>query len=202
MRTILLALLLGTALPAAATPATNLAAVIADHWEWALSTYPELATSVGDRRGDGKLADPSLAAADREAAAMRGFLARLDRIDASGLSAADKVNLAVLRRLLADRVAANGFGQRAVTFTTYSSWYLDFAGLPESMPLRTRADYLSYLGRLAAYPAYNRAEIAVTRTGVAGGYAQPCETLPGFEKTISTHIVASPSSRCSGSRSP
>ncbi len=192
MRAILLATLLGTVLPAAATPATDLAAVIADHWQWALSTDPELATSVGDRRGDGKLADPSLAAADREAAAMRGFLGRLDRIDPASLSAPDKVNLAVLRRLLADRVAANGFGQRAITFTTYSSWYLDFAGLPEATPLRTRADYVSYLGRLAAYPAYNRAEIAVTRSGVAAGYAQPCGTLPGFEKTIATHIVATP----------
>lgn len=179
--------------PALAARATaDLAAVIADHWQWALSTDPELATSVGDRRGDGKLSDPSLAAADRKAATMRGFLVRLDRIDPADLSAADRVNLAVLHRLLVDRVAVNGFGQRAVTFTTYSSWYLNFAGLPESTPLRTRADYASYLARLAAYPAYNRAEIAVTRSGVAAGYAQPCTTLPGFEKTISTHIVGTP----------
>ena len=53
-------------------------------------------------------------------------------------------------------------------------------------------DYESYLSRLAAYPAYNRAQIAVTRSGVAAGYAQPCEPLRGFETSITTHIVAAP----------
>ena len=157
MRILLAAVLLAT--PAAATPATDLAAIIHDHWQWALSVDPLLATQVGDRRGDGKLADPSLAEADREAAAAQGFVARLDRIDPAALPPAARVDRAVLRRLLGDRIAGNGFAQRAVTFTTYAGWHTDFAGLPERTPLATRADFESYFGRLAAFPAFNRAEI-------------------------------------------
>ncbi len=177
---------------AAATPADDLAGVLRDHWAWSLSVDPLLATEVGDRSGDGKLPDPSLAEADRQAATMQGFIARLDRIDAAQLSPADKVNRGVLRRMLGDRVEGNRFGQRAITFTTYSGWHTGMASLPEQVPFETRADYVSYLDRLAAYPAFNRAEIAVTRSGVDAGYAQPCAPLAGFEASIAAHIVARP----------
>ena len=176
----------------AATPSADLARVIADHWQWALDTDPLLATEVGDHRGDGKLPDASLAAADRNAATEAGFIARLDRIDPAGLTPAERTNRAVLRRMLADDVAGNGFGQRAITFTTYAGWHTGFAGYPEQATLRTRADYDAYLDRLAAYPAYNAQEIAVTRTGLAAGYAQPCEPLKGFEQSIATHVVDAP----------
>ena len=172
--------------------ADSLTAVLRDHWAWARAVDPLLATQVGDRSGDGRLPDPSLAEADRQAATARAFVARLDALDAAVLSPADRTNRAVLRRLLTDQVTANGFVQRAVTFTTYSGWHTALAGLPEHMPLKTRADFDSYLARLAAYPAYNRAEIEVTRSGVAAGVAQPCAALAGFEASITAHIVAAP----------
>jgi uncharacterized protein (DUF885 family) len=180
------------AAPATATPSTDLATVIADHWQWALDTDPGLATEVDDARGEGKLADPSLAAADRNAATEAGFIKRLDAIPAAGLSSADRVNRGVLRRMLADDVEGNRFGQRAITFTTYSGWHTDFAGYPERARFRTRADYDSYLNRLAAYPAYNRQQIEVTRSGLVAGFAQPCDPLKGFDVSIRTHIVDDP----------
>ncbi len=192
MRALMIAMLLGSAAPLVAAPADDLAGVIRDHWQWSLNADPFLATQVGDRRGDGKLGDPSLAEADRQAKAQQGFIDRLDTIDPAALSPADRVNRAVLRRMLAANVAGNGFGQRAITFTTYSGWHTGFAGLADSVPLETKADYVSYLDRLAAYPAYNTAAIAVTRSGVAAGYAQPCAPLTGFEKTITAHVVAKP----------
>jgi len=189
MRRLLTALLLLSAAPVSAAPADDLAAVIREHWAWAVRIDPGLATEVGDHSGDGKLSDPSLAEADREAATAAGFIARLDRIDAAALPPADRVNRAILRRLLATQVEGNAFGQRAMTFTTYSGWHTGFAGSPDREPLLTKADYVSYIDRLAAYPAFNRAEIAVTRTALAQGYAQPCVPLQGFEKSISAHIV-------------
>ena len=102
---------------------------------------------------------------------------RLDRIDPKALSAADRTNRAILRRQLAEQVEGNRFGQRAVTFTTYSSWFQNIAGLGEDLPFQTKADYESYLTRLAAYPAYNDAQIEVTRRGLREGCAQPCAPL-------------------------
>ncbi len=189
--TMLAATALMAAAPLAAAPSADLARVIADHWQWALTNDPFLATEVGDHRGDGKLPDASLAAADRAAATEAGFIARLDRID-TGLTAAERVNKGVLRRMLADDVAANGFGQRAITFTTYSGWHTGFASYPDQATLRAATDYDGYLARLAAYPAYNRQQIEVTRTGIAAGYAQPCAPLKGFESSINAHIVTDP----------
>jgi uncharacterized protein (DUF885 family) len=184
--------LLLTAAPIAAAPADDLKSVIADHWAWSLSVDPFLATQVGERSADGKLPDPSLAEADRQAVTAQGFITRLDKIDASALSPGDRVNRDVLRRMLAGQVDGNRFGQRAMTFTTYSGWHTGFAGYPESVRLETRADYDHYLERLAAYPAFNKAEIDVTRTGLQAGYAQPCAPMMGFETSITTHIVAKP----------
>ncbi|GGE08245.1 hypothetical protein GCM10011529_13360 [Polymorphobacter glacialis] len=189
MKLLAVALALCLAAPAAAD---NLKSIIADHWAWSLSIDPGLATEVGDRSGDGKLRDPSLAQADRNAVTAKTFITRLDAIDPAALTPADRVNRGVLRQMLADDVAGNAFGQRAMNFTTYSGWHTGFAGLPDRARFENRADYESYLGRLAAYPAFNAAQIAVTRTGLAAGYALPCAPLIGFEKSISAHITARP----------
>ena len=64
-----------------------------------------------------------------------------------------------------------------MTFTTYASWFQNAAGMAEQLPFQTRADYESYLARLAAFPVYNDAYLDVTRRGVKEGYAQPCVPL-------------------------
>ena len=174
---------------ALAAPADDFRKLLDDHWTWYLSTNPLQATDLGVRSFDDQIGDPTLAEADRQAVAAQGFIARIDGIDPAALPAADRVNRAILRRMLAEQVEGNGFGQRAMTFTTYYGWHTGFAGFPESAPFSTRADYLSYLARLNAYPTYNRAQIAVTRSGLKSGHAQPCAPLKGFETSISAHVV-------------
>ena len=174
---------------ALAAPADDFRKLLDDHWAWYLSTNPLQATDLGVRSFDDRIGDPTLAEADRQAATATGFIARIDAIAPAGLTPADRVNRAILRRMLAEQVEGNGFGQRAMTFTTYYGWHTGFAGFPESAPLSTKADYLSYLARLNAFPAYNRAQIAVTRSGLKSGHAQPCAPLKGFETSISAHVV-------------
>ncbi|MBX9795334.1 DUF885 family protein [Sphingomonas sp.] len=192
MKKLLAAMLLATAAPALAAPSDDLARVIDDHWAWWLATNPEQATALGERRYDDKISDVSLAEADRQAAAAQGFLKRLNAVPDSGLSTAERVNKAILARLLSEQVEANGFGARQVLFTSYYSWHQGFASLAENVPLRTRADFDSYLARLAQYPALNREAMRITRAGVAAGYAQPCVAIGGIEKSITGVITASP----------
>lgn len=177
---------------AVAAPADDLKTLLDEHWAWTMRNAPVYATMLGVRDYDNELGDPTLAAEDRRAAEAQAFIDRLDRIDASALSPADRTNRAILRRQLAEQVEGNRFGHRTVTFTTYSSWFQNIAGLGEDLPFQTRADYESYLTRLATYPAYNDALIEVTRQGLRDGYAQPCAPLQGFEKTIAGVIVADP----------
>lgn len=192
MKRLIAAALLIAATPAMASPSDDLARVIADHWAWYLSVNPEQATSLGERRYDARISDLSLAEADRQAAASKGFLDRLRAIPDAALSPAEQVNKGVLARVLAEQVEANGFGERQMLFTTYYGWHQGFAELASNLPFRARADYESYLARLAQYPGQNGAALKITRDAVAQGYVQPCDALAGYEKTIIGVIAENP----------
>src|SRR5206468_3335158 len=109
----------------------------------------------GVRTYDDRLEDPSLAAEDRRAAEAGAFLAQLEKIPAANLSPEDRTNRAILKRSLEGAVEGNRYPQRTMLFTTYSGWHQNFADLANAVPLRTRADFESYLQRLAAYPKLN-----------------------------------------------
>ncbi len=178
----LMALLLAGA--AHATPATDLDSVLADHWRWWLADNPVDASALGEHGGDGRLRDISLAAEDRRAAVAQSFLDRLNAIPDATLSGAAKTNKAILARALGDAVASNRFGERSMLFTTYASWYQDFAALADNSPFAGKRDYESYLDRLAAYPSENQEAIRITRAAIAGGYVQPCSVLGGIQQSI------------------
>src|SRR6185503_6037919 len=67
-----------------------------------------------------------------------------------------------------------------------------YAGLSRNLPFHTRADYDSYLTRIAQYPRLNDQALAITANAVRGGFVLPCSVLGGVERTISGVIVADP----------
>lgn len=178
--------------PAERAPRSPFEQLLAEHWQWFLRENPILATTLGVRTYDRELGDLSLAAMDRRARDAAGFLARLDGIDTTRLTATERVTGAILRRDLAETVEGNRYGQRSVLFTTYYGWHTGFADLPDRHPFRDRADYEAYLARLAAFPRYNRGAIETTRAALTGGFAQPCAPFVGYERTMSGVIAGEP----------
>jgi uncharacterized protein (DUF885 family) len=191
-----LALLLGAALlaaaPAVAAPADDFHKLMDEHYAWLLRESPTYATSLGVRDYDDRIEDISLAARDRQAQEAKAFLARLETIPEAGLGPADRVNRAILKRGLEEGIEANGFRQRLMLFTTYSGWHQNFAGLADNLPLRTRADYESYLTRIAQYPKQNDAALDITGQAVRGGFVLPCSVLGNYEKSIAGVIAGDP----------
>jgi uncharacterized protein (DUF885 family) len=191
-----MSLLIGAALlaasPAAAAPADDFKRLIDEHYSWLLRESPTYATSLAVRDHDDRIEDLSLAARDRQVVEAKAFLARLERIPAEALSPADRVNRAVLRRQLQEGIEANGFRQRVMLFTTYAGWHQNFAGLADNLPFRTRADYESYLARIAQYPKQNDAALDITGQAVAGGFVLPCSVLGNYEKGIAGVIAEDP----------
>ena len=192
--TLLLALVasLAFATPAAAAPADDFRILLDEHYRWLLRENPTEATALGIRDYDDRIRDLSPEARDRRVAEARAFLERLERIPADQLEPADRVNRAILRRLLAETVEENRFGQRDMLFTTYYGWHQGFAGLARSLPFRTRADFDSYLTRIEQYPRLNDQALAITANAVRGGYVLPCSVLTGYERTIAGVIVEDP----------
>lgn len=167
--------------PLLAGPVEDYEALREDVWQATLDSSPWLATSIGDRRGDGQLGDFSLAEFERSVERAKAFLSRLDAIDESGLTQELRVDRAVLRSSLVDQIeAANHDHESYVLFTSRGGWFLDIAGLPDRSPFFTLADYESYVGRLEAYGRVNADSIARSREAVARGLTQPCELLQGL----------------------
>jgi uncharacterized protein (DUF885 family) len=178
--------------PAAAAPADDFKKLLADHYAWLLRTNPVQATTLGVRDYDREIGDLSPAARTRYQAEARALLARLDAIPAAQLSAGDRTNRAILKRMLRQTVEGARFGQRSMLFTSYSGWHQGFAGMATNLPFRTKADYESYLARIAQYPKLNDAALAITADAVRGGYVLPCSVLPGYDRTISGVIAEDP----------
>ncbi len=189
MRTWYGMLMLALAAPAIAAPADNLKAVIDEHWAWSMKENPVYATMLGIRDHDSQIGDISLAAEDRRAGQAQAFLSRLNAISAAQLSPQDRANQAILKRNLEEAVEANRFGQRMILFSNRSGWHQSFIGLAEQMPFRTKADYESYLTRIAQYPRLNDEAIGITRRAVKEGYMLPCAAMKDFDKSISGVIA-------------
>ena len=172
------------AAPAQASPSDDFKALLDEHFAWVLKENPGFARSVGVDIDPIAVGDVSLAAEDRRAAAEAVFLKRLDAIPDSGLTSAQRTDKAILRRLLAESIENNGFGQRTILFTSYSNPWQSAAGQGERTAFRRKADYAAYLDRLAKFPETNDVLIDITAQAVKGGYIQPCVSLVGFEQTI------------------
>ncbi len=193
MRPIFIALLLASAAPAQAAPADDFRRLLDDHYAWLLKENPTYATSLGVRDYDDRIDDISPEARDRRAREAETFLNRLNAIRTAQLSAADRTNHAILGRALAETVEANRYPQRTMLFTTYYGWHQGFAGMADNLPFRTKADYESYLTRLAQYPRLNDAALAITAEAVRGGFVLPCSVLGNYEKSIAGVIAEDPS---------
>jgi uncharacterized protein (DUF885 family) len=187
---LLLALSLGLSAPAAASPAEDFTKLTSEYWAFVLRENPTFASTLGHREYDAELGDISLAAEDRRAAEAGRFLTRLNAIPESGLSPADRVNKAILKRSLEEWIEGNRFGQRVMLFTNRSGWHQSIADLSENLTFRNKTDYENYLKRLAQYPAYNDEALRISTRAVEEGYTLPCAAMGGFENTISGVIPA------------
>ena len=175
------------------TAQAQLARILDDHWNWYLSVHPVEATARGVRSYDDRIYDMSLAARDAQIKAERQFVSRLEAVPEAELSAADRVNRNVLLWMLRDDIASDGHqAERLMLFTTYYGWHQGFSGMADGLPFYNRADYDSYLKRLALYPKQNADALDITRQAIAGGYVQPCSVLQNYAGTISGIVEGKP----------
>lgn len=188
----LFAAALALATPAFAAPADDFRLLLEEHYQWLLRENPTQATALGVRDHDDRIFDLSPAAREARVRQAQAFLTRLEAIPADQLTPSDRVNHAILRRMLAESVEEWRHGQRDMLFTTYYGWHQGFAGLADNLPFRTKADYESYLRRLEQYPQLNRAALDITANAVRGGFVLPCSVLEGYERTIGGVVAEDP----------
>lgn len=163
-----------------------------DEWEFRLRDNPTFATSLGDRRYNDRLEDVSLRAFEDRLEHERRFLDRLLAIDRETLSAVDRVNFDVFRRLKEDRIREYEFRTYLMPITNRSGFHVSFPELRERVPLKTVEDYENYTKRLAGFSQYVDDHIALMREGMRTGLVLPRIVLEGVAGTIEPHIVDDP----------
>lgn len=115
---------------------------------------------------------------------------KLNKIDAGVLSAADKINLRLLKySLLEDIISYKHKG--------YLNPILSDEGFHTVLPRYTNTvltnakEVRQYLNLLKAIPAYTNDHLDLMRKGLKIGISQPAAALAGFENSYTAHIVDS-----------
>jgi uncharacterized protein (DUF885 family) len=192
----LLSLLLLAGIPSAPAMAADEASRLHDlfkrEWEVRLKEDPLFATSVGRHEYDDQLPVMSFAELQRQNVESKAFLAELDAIDRSRLAAGEQVDADIFRRQLENRIAGFELGDYQMPFNADSGFHSGFSRLPEEVPLATVKDYQNYTSRLRAWPRFVREEIELMRMGIKRGMTVPRETLTGYDKTITAHVLDDP----------
>ena len=189
-RSLLAATMLALAAPALAGPVEDFRALQDEYWATILKDNPLFATQVGVKSYDRQLGPLSLAEMDRQTAQAATFLRRLDAIPASALPASEQTNRAILKRQLEDAIEANRYGQRQLLYSTLGSYHDFLAGMAETMPFRSAADYENYLARLELVPDRMRNYGEISLKAAREGFVQPCVTMTNFGSTITGNISA------------
>lgn len=157
-------------------------ALTAAEWAWRKTQFPDDADS--GTHGVPHLPDVSAAA---QAARLRKWEAvrtQLDRIDATRLSAANRVNAAIYRYQLDTQISAQRFREYEKPLNADTNFWGDLADSARDAHLRSEAEYAAYIAMLHDVPRYFDQQIANMRAGLARGFTPPQVTLKGREDTV------------------
>jgi uncharacterized protein (DUF885 family) len=191
-----LALML-TAAPPLPDPGRDLNAIADEYLEARLAAFPEFATQLGlpGARHD-RVRDRS---AEAEQAWWRQedkLLARLRRIDRSGLKGADRITQGILLEELESSVRLRVCHNRIWTVSPLTGWPAFYAGIAQQQPVGTPALRQQALTRWNALPRTLDAEIANLKEGVQRGYTAPAvnvrRVIAGLDDILNGDPTASP----------
>jgi uncharacterized protein (DUF885 family) len=163
-----------------------------DHWNAAVAEKIYFRSDPDAWRMDGTLSEHTIEARERRRLFNEGMLERLAEIDESQLAAAERVSLQVFRYERETERDSYAQYDHRFPFTSLFGYHTYFAEAPSNMAFLSADDYDQYLISLGDFPRYNREHIALHQEAVGTGYTHYCESMAGYQRTISTHIVDDP----------
>jgi uncharacterized protein (DUF885 family) len=151
------------------TSTSPLATLADDYWNQRLAADPIEATLLGDHRFDDGLPDPS-PAANAAAIERLGHLAdRVRALDASALSAADRVTRAALLGEVENDIAGRKCAIAEWAIDPRDGPHVTFQNLAQLTAVHTPADGEALLARWQKMPAYLDARVANLRSSARQG---------------------------------
>ena len=192
MKNLLAVLLLVVPIYAQSTEDAKLERLLDEEWEYTLRENPIQATWVGDSRYDDRLTDMSETAIERRRQHARDLVGRVQAIDRSKLSDANKTNYDLFLLEAERAVEGQRFRRDFVQITQRGGIYSQMASLARQVPKTAARDYENFIKRLEQVPQAVDQDIALLRKGLAAGITPPRITLRSTAELIANHIADDP----------
>lgn len=171
------------------TPSEAFRSVLDDHWDSAVTEQVFFRSDPDAWRMNGKLAAFTVEARARRKEFNEEILTRLEEIDIDSLVSKDQVSYRVFHyERLTER---DSYFQKGhlFPFTSLFGYHTYFAEAPAAMSFLSAHDYEQYLVSLDDFLRYNNEHIELLKEAVSLGYTHYCDSMVGYEETISRLIV-------------
>ncbi|WP_226668388.1 DUF885 domain-containing protein [Microbulbifer aggregans] len=187
----LLATLFAPASWAASAPEA-LQQVIDDHWQYSLREDPITAGRMGETGYNDRL--PGVAPQDRarRLKAEQALLARLQKIDASQLSASERVNHELLSWVLENSIEGNELFLDRIPVNTFYSFWSSALDASSGLSMPRVSDYEDYIARIKDFGRYFDENLANMRVGVKDGFVLPKIVVEGIAPTVRAQVYDDP----------
>ena len=161
-------------------------------WDYDMQQHPEEASNLGDRRWNDRWSDESMEAIASRDAHNQDVLARLAKIDRSGLSAADQLNYDLFKKQYTNRIERYHY-----------RWFLlplnqregiqTIDELADALRFETVKDYEDWIARLNRFPVLMDQTMALMRQGIKERMVHPKIIMQRIPAQIDKQIVTDPS---------
>ncbi|MFV8784027.1 DUF885 domain-containing protein [Microbulbifer sp. SA54] len=176
----------------AATAAEALQQVIDDHWQYSLREDPITAGRMGEKGFNDRL--PGVAQQDRarRLKAEQALLARLQKIDASALTPAQRVNHELLSWVLENSIESNELFLERIPMNTFYSFWSSALDASSGLSMPGISDYEDYIARIKDFSRYFDENLANMRVGIRDGFVLPKIVVEGIAPTVRAQVYDDP----------
>ena len=172
-------------------PAAALHALFDAEWDYTMEQRPTWASQLGDRRGNDRWEDVSLAAFERRFEHNQEVLSRLRGISRGELSAADRLNHELFEKQYETAVEEHSWRWHLLPLNQRGG--IQTADeIADALRFETLKDYEDWIARLRAFPTYMEQTIELMREGVRARMVHAKVVMERVPAQIDKQIVAEP----------
>ncbi len=147
--------------------------LLAEQWDYNLSTQPEYASILGDKRWNDKFSDVSDAAIAADLVKQKDFLARFEAVDTTGFPEQEALSKALMVRNLRETIEGNRFKSWLMPITQISGFHLQAPQIVGYLSFDTGKDYDDLIARYHSLPGVFDQLTLHMRQGMAAGMMPP-----------------------------
>ena len=165
---------------------------MAGYWAEYLEAYPLIAAGFGAQGPRDVLDDFGPEARAAQVKRLDDYIEALGKVRVNKLSPASREQFDAYSWMLRNERANLDHNSRYFTFNTVVGWHTMLAQIFLALPYFNEKDYRDLLSRMSQVGRFADQNMALLEEGIAAGYTQPCDSLRGYDATISGYVSADP----------